>query len=60
MAVAKASQPIMSAISCTSVFVSRALDVRERNWESFAIRHGWFDMCTFGGRADSVAMMAWD
>lgn len=49
-AVAKASQPRMRAISCTRAFVSRAMAVFERSWESFAIRQGCLERCTLGGR----------
>lgn len=52
---AKASQPTMRAISCTSAFVSRAFVSLDRSCESFARTHGWVEMWTFDGR-DPEAM----
>lgn len=40
---ARASQPIMVAISCTRRFVSAALVEEERSWLSFARTHGWLE-----------------
>ena len=39
-------------MSWTKVFVSRAVAVFERSWDSFARRHGWRETWTLGGRGD--------
>lgn len=54
--VAKAWQPMMRAISCTRVFVMRALVEWARSWDSLAIRQGWVEMCTLEGRLVVVDM----
>jgi hypothetical protein len=54
--VAKASQPMINAISWISAFVSPALAELERSMESLAWRQGWVERCTFGGR-DMWAMI---
>ena len=46
---ASASTAMIMAISLTSVLVSRALVDFDRNWESFARRHGCLEMCTLAG-----------
>ena len=48
--VAKASQARNKVISWTSVFVSRASVVSERNWESLARRQGCLEMWMMVGR----------
>lgn len=50
-AAARASQPSMRAISCTSAFTSLGLVFLDRSWPSFANRHGWVDTRTLGGKA---------
>lgn len=47
---ARASQPIMVAISWTSRFVSAALVEEDRSWLSFAFTHGWVETWTLDGR----------
>lgn len=49
---ARASQPIMRAISWTKTFVSRALASFERSWESLARRHGCVETWMFDGKED--------
>lgn len=46
---ARASQPIMRAISWTRVLVSRTLASFDRSWESLARRHGWVETWALGG-----------
>ena len=46
---AKASQPIIRAISWTRDLVSRALASFDRNWESLARRHGWAETWALTG-----------
>lgn len=46
---AKASQPIIVAISWTRSLVSRLDALPDRSWESFTCRHGWRDTWTFFG-----------
>lgn len=46
---ARASQPTMVAISCTSCLVSLALVDWERRRLSFALRQGWLDTWTLDG-----------
>lgn len=46
---ARASQPIMRAISWTRDLVTRALASFDRSWESLARRHGWVETCALGG-----------
>lgn len=46
---ARASQPIMRAISWTRDLVSRALASLDRNWESLSRRHGWVETWALGG-----------
>lgn len=57
--VARASQPIINAISFTRAFVSRDEVDEERSWESFAWRQGCLETWTFGGRLDMLAVMLW-
>lgn len=52
---ARASQPTIVAISCTSCFVSLALVDCERSWLSFARRHGWLETWTFGGSWEAIS-----
>jgi hypothetical protein len=47
---ARASQPSISEISCTSAFVSRGLVALSLSWESLAWRQGCVETWTFGGR----------
>lgn len=46
---ARASQPTMVAISCTSALVSLALVDDERSWLSFARTHGCVETWTLDG-----------
>ena len=47
---ASASHPTISAISWTRAFVSRALVLLDRNWESLARRQGCWETCTLAGK----------
>lgn len=51
---ARASQPIMRAISWTRDLVSRALASLDRNWESLARRHGWVETWALGGSGEEA------
>lgn len=55
--VARASQPIIRAISCTRDFVSFEEVDSERSWESFAWRHGCLETRTLEGREDMIAVV---
>lgn len=55
--VARASHPIISAISCTRAFVSFEEVDTERSWESFAWRQGCLEMWTLDGREDMIAVV---
>jgi hypothetical protein len=54
---ASASTAMIVAISLTSVLVSRALVDLDRSWESFARRHGCFEMCTLAGSVVVIAIV---
>lgn len=55
---ARASQPMMVAISCTSCLVSLACVDWERRRLSFAFRHGWVETWTLDGSDEEEAMVA--
>ena len=55
---ARASQPTMVAISCTSCLVSLACVDWERRRLSFAFRHGWVETWTLDGSDEEEAMVA--
>lgn len=54
---ARASQPMMVAISCTSCLVSLACVDCERRRLSFAFRHGWLETWTLDGSDDEEAIV---
>ena len=47
---AKASQPIIRAISWTKTFASRGVASFERSWESLARMQGWVETWTMDGK----------
>jgi len=54
---ARASQPTMVAISCTSCLVSLACVDCERRRLSFAFRHGWVETWTLDGSDEEAIVV---
>jgi hypothetical protein len=54
---ARASQPMMVAISCTSCLVSLACVDWERRRLSFASRHGWVETWTLDGSDEEAIVV---
>jgi hypothetical protein len=54
---ARASQPMMVAISCTSCLVSLACVDWERRRLSFAFRHGWVETWTLDGSDEEAIVV---
>jgi hypothetical protein len=54
---ARASQPTMVAISCTSCLTSRPFVDWERRMLSFARRHGCVEMWTLEGREEAMSVV---
>lgn len=56
---AKASQPTMVAISCTRVFVSRAVVELDLRVLSLARTHGCWETWTLGGKGAAMIQVVW-